>query len=388
MAYSDGLRQLAAVVEALEDSGASIVSARPERGEAASSGDADAFRVHLCVDLPLDDPLSGVDPIDGTVRGSDRATDSTGGTDADEEAMGTAPTNGTPSGTTSGAGGVDDGADGRETATDGTPPGGDSSTPGTGVETTAETDADATRGVAVGGATGPEGGVDCRHAECDRVFDSEHGMKIHFTKIHGTDDPDGTAPYRDPDRLRAAYEATGSFAAMRDELGVDVSPETVRRYAVQYGIHERGTATVDGSEPTPPAPDATDATSLLPAVRPTSDPEGTTHDDGTDDGDDGETDAGESAGDPDDDGSPAVDVALPGDLTLADLKATVRTSDTLYQASRALDLDRDRTADLLGDLNLLDLVHGRVATKGERDELKADIDARLREGRVGPSVSS
>lgn len=384
MAYSDGLRQLAAVVEALEDSGASIVSAYPERGEGAPSGDADAFRVHLRVDLPLDDSLSGVDPIDGTVRGGDRTTDSTGGTDPDEDGMGTAATDGTPTGTTSESGGVDDEVDGRETATGGTTPGGDSSTPGAGVET----GADATRGVAVGGATGPEEGVDCRHAECDRVFDSEHGMKIHFTKMHGTDDPDGagTAPYRDPDRLRAAYGATGSFAAMRDELGVDVSPETVRRYAVRYGIHERGTATAEGSEPAPPAPDATDATDLPPAVRPTSEPEEVAHEDGTGDGDDGETDAGESAADPTPD--PSVDVALPGDLTLADLKATVRTSDTLYQASSALDLDRDRTADLLGDLNLLDLVHGRVATKGERDELKADIDARLREGHVGPSLSS
>lgn len=48
----------------------------------------------------------------------------------------------------------------------------------------------------------------------------------------------GTPVYKDPESLQAVYERYGTFTEMTEALGVDVSSETVRRYMVQYGIHD------------------------------------------------------------------------------------------------------------------------------------------------------
>lgn len=47
-----------------------------------------------------------------------------------------------------------------------------------------------------------------------------------------------TKAYRDPERLRAVYGEFESFSEMRDALGVDVTPQTVRRHMIRHGIHE------------------------------------------------------------------------------------------------------------------------------------------------------
>lgn len=44
--------------------------------------------------------------------------------------------------------------------------------------------------------------------------------------------------YRDPERLRTVYEEYDTFAEMTEALDVDVTPQTVRRYMIKYGIHE------------------------------------------------------------------------------------------------------------------------------------------------------
>lgn len=183
--------------------------------------------------------------------------------------------------------------------------------------------------------TGTDGQVACRAGDCEEVFDTEHGMKIHHTKTHGLS-PDSEVPaYRDPDALREVYAEYDSFTEMTDALGVDVAPQTVRRNMIKHGIHD------------PNAPD----------------------DDREDDPETGEADP------------PAVpdsDVDLPGGTTLEDVKAAVASADTLYEVQQALDLERDRATALLRELGLLELVHGRVATKRRRDDLKDEIDERLR----------
>lgn len=72
---------------------------------------------------------------------------------------------------------------------------------------------------------------------------------------------------------------------------------------------------------------------------------------------------------------PAIDI--PGETTLSDVKAAVRSAETLYEVQQALDLEREETLDLLRELDLLELVHGRVATKRRRDELKDGIPEQL-----------
>ncbi|MEZ3163900.1 hypothetical protein ABNG03_03435 [Halorubrum sp. RMP-47] len=49
---------------------------------------------------------------------------------------------------------------------------------------------------------------------------------------------DDLPPYRDPDRLAAVYDPDATFAEMTDALGVDVTPQTVRRYMIEHDVHE------------------------------------------------------------------------------------------------------------------------------------------------------
>ena len=329
MPYSDGLRQLATVVELLEAAGTDVVDARP----CEVAGHGDQFRVELRLDLPLESDLSLLAaPEDRSSTAAAAADREAGGTDEgenDADATPVAAAEDPPAPTTDAATGS----------------GGDS----TGDDSTDESD---------GGERMP-----CRAPGCDRDFAGEHGMKIHFSKIHVEDGADGPA-YRDPDRLREAYAATDGFAAMREYLGADVSTETIRRYTIEHGIHDRDPALdsedsgeSDGAVPEPPA---VDRAALTPAVeRARGDPPTV------------------PVPDAPADRPPELDEALPPGLTVPELKATVREADTLYQVAAELDLDRERARGLLRDLDLLDLVHGRVSTKRRRDELKSEIDRRL-----------
>lgn len=73
-----------------------------------------------------------------------------------------------------------------------------------------------------------------------------------------------------------------------------------------------------------------------------------------------------------------LEITLPEHLTLADVKTVAQEAKTLYEAERKLDLERDETRRLLRDLNLLDLVHGRVATREMVDRTIDDINRRLK----------
>jgi hypothetical protein len=403
MTYSDGLRRLTTVVERLEECGANVVFARPDDPtDGDGDGTSEGFRVTLCVDLPEEvSRVRAVEREGRTGRPDDLPPPSWASRAPARPASGEG-TPGAPSGPTRSDGESDDPEGGERAA-----------------------------------AAGTDGVVACRAEGCDRTFATDHGMKIHFTKMHGAEGPDGgePAPYRDPTRLQAAYEATESFAAMRDELGVDVSPETVRQYAIRHGVHGRtadgasGTDRSDASTQAPtgspgeegetdvaPPPDSDAADDPTPAIRrlDPDEPAGDrpvvaaavdgSADDVAEDAPDDPT--AEADGDPDDGGTVAPDgdhaggpggppptdervaVSLPGALTLDEVTASVRTSNTLYEASRALGLDREETTELLDELNLLDLVHGRVATKGRRDDLKTDIEARLRDAGREQSLST
>lgn len=191
----------------------------------------------------------------------------------------------------------------------------------------------------------PDATIECPEPDCDATFESEPGMKVHRTKVHlsGTTDADAPPAYSDPDRLAAVYAEADTFPEMRDALGVDVSAQTVRRHLIRHGIHD---------------PDAAA------------------------DGDGGASDGLES----DDDSSVdqlavaelvSSDLAVPADLELRDLRRCVETADTLFDVQQSFDIDRETARELLAAFDLLELVHGRVATKHERDELKTEIDRRI-----------
>lgn len=249
--------------------------------------------------------------------------------------------------------------------------------------------------------------------------------------------------HRDPDRLREVYAACDTFAEMTEALGAEVTPVTVRRNMIKQGIHqprsngsttepepddndiletERGGADASSEEdvdldvesdpdPTPAdAPSDTTDTTEAPSSRSDridtdTDPEaidGDVGDDTTastdidggsdlkDEGSDTGTDVGSTANDtvsadagsnPKQKGQITIPdgIGLPNDIELDQFKEVVSASNTLYEAQVRLSLDRERTRKLLEDFGVLDLVHGRVATRHERRASPGEIDQRIRE---------
>jgi len=191
----------------------------------------------------------------------------------------------------------------------------------------------------------------------------------------GTDERPATAgrdrdvpPFRDPELLAEVYESCDTFAEMTDAIGMDVTAETVRRYMIDYGIHQPNSYDTGG--------DADEKA-------------------GTDDADHASGTAGPGvAGDTDADDRPegpapdaaegsqvvlADGIGLPEDVTVETLIGTVRASNTLYEVERDIGVDREDALDMLRELNLLDLVVGRLSTQDERDIGREDVVERLRE---------
>lgn len=124
-----------------------------------------------------------------------------------------------------------------------------------GAESTA-TDADVSTDSAA--ATESRGGDDRRDGESDESAhrsetdrsaagddppgdddeDSADAASASTATADGSTKTDDRPAYRDPERLAAVYDEDATFAEMTDELGVDVTPQTVRNYMIDHGIHE------------------------------------------------------------------------------------------------------------------------------------------------------
>ena len=126
---------------------------------------------------------------------------------------------------------------------------------------------------------------------------------------------------------------------MAETLDMDVTAETVRRYMIDFDIHE---------------PNSYDT---------------------------GESD-GDRAPEPDDvEQTPPVlsdGIGLPEDITVETLIDTVERSNTIYEVKRDLGVDREDALEVLRECNLLDLVMCRLATEAERDISREDVIERLR----------
>jgi hypothetical protein len=72
-------------------------------------------------------------------------------------------------------------------------------------------------------------------------------------------------------------------------------------------------------------------------------------------------------------------VGLPEDITVEELIETVKGSNTIYEVKHDMGVDRQDALETLRELNLLDLVVGRLATEAERDISREDVVERLRE---------
>ncbi|MDT3435809.1 hypothetical protein [Haloarcula sp. 1CSR25-25] len=196
---------------------------------------------------------------------------------------------------------------------------------------------------------------------------------------------DSVPAYKDPEALRAAYDACDTFPEMTEALDADVTSETVRRYMVEYDIH-------DPTDTTPQAggltlsdvqADSEADTDATPPAEP----------DPSDDraGDDGQPEEPDGLGarsvaellaeadsQDSDDNLVADGLGISQDLTVAELARTVTQSTSLHEATQRLGLSQTHARRLLSELDLLDLVTHRLAANQIRvsnDEIKRRISA-------------
>jgi hypothetical protein len=460
MELGDALRNLADLVDELEESSTDVIEATP--GEVNDEWLVADLRVRI--------------PADG---GPDRRVERGSSPDVIEQSE--TDGSGDPESNARRTSVIDVGAATKQGAANSTSESGDGATAGVGGRPdSADHDASVATDTDTDDATGPvvedeeadpepagDESVECTVEGCEASFDSEHGMRIHRSKAHGPGSAD-----RDPETLSAVYEQHDSFAEMREALDADVSAQTVRRWMIEADVHtpagrpsaaggsdgssdagtgsraeERagdgvaldgsetaaasGTAGADGVDDSPdeaperrgdaggdgrgattnaeqPGDDA--GTAAADADRPGNrdSAAATTGSDRPLDRDDGgsatdaersdddatgagaerqptdrdDEDGGEVTPDSDGPGStePAagIDERLPAAVTATELQEAVQAASTLYEVQKRLDLDREATRELLAELDLLELVHGRVADRHRREELKDEIDYRLR----------
>lgn len=390
MSVSNALRRIAEVIDGVEAEDVEVRdAAMPTERAAISDG-----KVHVTLDLAitLDDvPDQNTEKVESTANGSDQAVVS---------GVVSEPTETNASESESHSAHRSNGQDATEATQDHETESPESESASLDVEATTEEPDD--------------GKVVCPEPDCDETFESEPGMKIHRTKIHlrgqDTDDSsDATPAYRDPEALEEVYEAHDSFPAMREALDVDVSAQTIRRHMIQHGIHDPSGDEDSDEQHESNTPDEAGA-----ADESESDAERETDEDHDREPDEPDAEHVEEPESVDEDGTeteeheeeseseeePVIpesaplaetlpaDVTAPADITFAELKEAVRTADTLYHIQQQFDLTREEARDLLGYLDLLELVLGRVATKHEREELKAEIDSRIRHSIRGTGTSA
>lgn len=168
--------------------------------------------------------------------------------------------------------------------------------------------------------------------------------------------------YRKTARLREVYRKYDTFAEMTEALDAPVTAETVRRYMIDNGIHEPATydtgASGEEDDDGATATSADEGVSAEPEVGP---------------GDTAERSAADEGG------ILADGIGLPEGVTVERLSETVYRATTIYEVQEEFDVCRRRTLEMLRELNLLDLVTGRLAMEEQRRVTREEINERLRE---------
>jgi hypothetical protein len=204
-------------------------------------------------------------------------------------------------------------------------------------------------------------------------------------------------PYEDTAYLQAVYDHCDTFEAMTDIIELDVTAETVRRYMIDAGVHEPTSYQTSGDDGDDAADD--DVTDDEPTDAGAEDDEAiddeTLEDslEGTilsvdDDASVSMLDGNEQSGD--DDGFDemtdengrivlADGVGLPEGVTVEQVIDSIQQSRTLFEVQQGMGIERDRARTMLEELNLLDIVVGRLAVEAEREVTREEIIDRIRE---------
>jgi hypothetical protein len=184
---------------------------------------------------------------------------------------------------------------------------------------------------------------------------------------------DSVPPYEDTDYLQALYDECDNFRAIAEQIQMDVSSETVRRYMIEADIHVPNTynTSSDGEEKSSAKSGTSDADAAqsgavdedeqISVAEPVS------------------TESSGSVGELPDEQLVTDGIGLPADVQLEDVADAVVDSDTVYEVQRCLCLDRGQTRDLLEQLNLLDLVLCRLADEPDHAVSYGTVASRIRQ---------
>lgn len=176
-------------------------------------------------------------------------------------------------------------------------------------------------------------------------------------------------PFRDTALLTEIYESCDTFAEMADAIEMDVTPETVRRYMIDNGIHEPTPYNTDDSANTTDDADPSVSErdpSASDRVAATSDDEPTASDDSLA---------------PDGEQTPVVladGIGLTDEIDVDTLVEAVRNSRTIYEVKQEIGLDREDAVETLREYDLLDLVVTRLSDDGRNEVTREEVVERLR----------
>ena len=146
-------------------------------------------------------------------------------------------------------------------------------------------------------------------------------------------------PFRNPELLREVYESHDTFAEMADALEMDVTGETVRRYMIDHDIHQTNSYRSDAQSTTPAGTDSDDSQEVA---------------------------------------IPSDGLGLPEGVTVEELIETVTRSNTIYEVKMDLDLEHMEAHTMLEELQMVDLVLGRLSGGTSNDTTREDVVERLR----------
>lgn len=216
-------------------------------------------------------------------------------------------------------------------------------------------------------------------------------------EVRMEDSEKATPAHHDSERLRDVYENHDTFTEMTDALGVDVSPQTVRHFMIRHGIHTPSTYSSDETEDTEAnSMDADRQTDSGSRYETRTEGHDEVTSDSTKDGkrqSNGDTNTNTSTGsstegdeqtDTDVSSEPVTtgeitpeqldELPLPDGISIEDVKDAVQSASTMHEVQRALDLEGAKTRNLLQELDLIDLVTGRLAYKPNQDTSLDEIE--------------
>lgn len=228
--------------------------------------------------------------------------------------------------------------------------------------------------------------IDPTDSECQHVTTSnEHASTVSTaqaddssttdeSQLHSetADEPeavrDDSLPlYKDVEYLQRLYDSCTTFTEMNRKIEMDIASETVRRYMIEAGIHTPTTYNVASDEEQADEHRSTEGTTEKTETNTTTPV------------------SARSSPLSDDPMEPAPSeqlvtdgIGLPESLRIEDVIDAVVDSVTVYEVQQRLDLERQRTQQLLKQLNLLDLVMGRIADAPEQEVTYEEVVTRIR----------